>query len=105
MVPIQFEDTTLEVMARIVKAASHKYNCDVEIDFSNGARKVVFKGGEEMKAYIAGEVIDIFESKEGDVFKWRLDKFTHLCLDKIRHFIHSGRMLISKSVGSYPARE
>ena len=66
MVRIQFEDTNLEVMARIVKAASRKYNCDVEIDFSNGARKVVFTGDEEMKAYISGEVLDIFESKEGD---------------------------------------
>jgi hypothetical protein len=66
MVPIQIEDANLEIMARIVKAASHKYNCDVEIDFRNGARKVVFKGDEEMKGYIAGEVMDIFESREGD---------------------------------------
>ena len=66
MVPIQIEDANLEIMARIVKAASRKYNCNVEIDFSNGVRKVVFTGDEEMKAYIAGEVLDIFESKEGD---------------------------------------
>jgi hypothetical protein len=66
MVPIQIEDANLEIMARIVKAASRKYNCDVEIDFRNGARKVVFKGDEEMKGYIAGEVMDIFESREGD---------------------------------------
>jgi hypothetical protein len=66
MVPIQIEDANLEIMARIVKAASHKYNCDVEIDFSNGVRKVVFTGDEEMKAYIAEEILDIFESKERD---------------------------------------
>lgn len=66
VVPIQFEDTNLEVMARIVKAASRKYNCNVEIDFSNGARKVVFTGDEEMKGYISAEILDIFESKEGD---------------------------------------
>ena len=66
MVPIQIEDANLEIMARIVKAASHKYNCDVEIDFSNGIRKVVFTGAEEMKDYIAAEILDIFESKEGD---------------------------------------
>ena len=66
MVRIQFEDTNLEIMARIVKAASRKYNCDVEIDFSNGIRKVVFTGDEEMKAYIAEEILDIFESKEQD---------------------------------------
>ena len=63
MVPIQIEDANLEIMARIVKAASHKYNCDVEIDFSNGVRKAVFTGDEEMKAYIAEEILDIFESK------------------------------------------
>ena len=71
MVPIQMEDANLEVMARIVKAASHKYNCDVEIDFSNGVRKVVFRGDAEMKPHIAGEVLDIFESKEGDACSYR----------------------------------
>ena len=70
-VPIQFEDANLEIMARIVKAASHKYNCDVEIDFNNGVRKVEFKGDEEMKAYIAEEVLDIFESKKGDACSYR----------------------------------
>jgi hypothetical protein len=71
MVPIQIEDANLEIMARIVKAASRKYNCDVEIDFSNGGRKVVFVGDEEMKPYIAGEVLDIFESKEGDACSYQ----------------------------------
>ena len=71
MIPIQFEDANFEIMARIVKAASHKYNCDVEIDFRNGVRKVVFTGDEEMKPYIAGEVLDIFESKEGDACSYR----------------------------------
>lgn len=66
MIPIQFEDANLEIMARIVKAASHKYNCNVEIDFSNGVRKAVFTGDEEMKAYIAEEILDIFEPREED---------------------------------------
>jgi hypothetical protein len=60
-VPIQFEDANFEIIARIVKAASHKYNCDVEIDFSNGVRKAVFMGDEEMRPHIVGEVLDIFE--------------------------------------------
>ena len=34
IVPIHIEDANQEIMARIVKVASHKYNCDVEIDFS-----------------------------------------------------------------------
>jgi len=66
MVPINIEDANLEIMARIVKAASRKYNCDVEIDFSNGVRKVVFTGDDETKAAIAGEVLDMFQCKEGD---------------------------------------
>ena len=61
MVPIQFEDANFEIMARIVKAASHKYNCIVEIDFNNGVRKAVFMGDEEMKPHIVGEVLEIFE--------------------------------------------
>lgn len=64
VVPIHFEDANLEIMARIVKAASRKYNCDVEIDFNNGVRKAVFTGDEDMKPFIAAEVMDIFESKE-----------------------------------------
>ncbi|MBI5589780.1 MAG: hypothetical protein HY881_04805 [Deltaproteobacteria bacterium] len=71
MVPIQFENTNSEIMARIVKAASRKYNCDVEIDFSNGVQKVVFTGDEEMKAYIAGEVLEIFEPKEADACSYQ----------------------------------
>ena len=67
MVPIQFEDANFEIMARIIKAASHKYNCDVEIDFSNGVRKAVFTGDEDMKPHIVGEVLDIFGSKGGDM--------------------------------------
>jgi hypothetical protein len=69
IIPIHHEDTNIEIMARIVKAASHKYNCDVEIDFGGGQRKVIFTGDDEMKPYIAEEVLDIFESKEGETCK------------------------------------
>ena len=71
MVPIQLEDANLEIMARIMKAASHKYNCDVEIDFNNGIRKVVFMGDEEMKHHIAGDVMDIFEFKVADTCSYQ----------------------------------
>ncbi len=66
MIPIKFEDANLEIMARIVKAASHKYNCNVEIDFSNGLKKAVFVGDEEMKPYIAEEVMDIFNPNKDE---------------------------------------
>jgi hypothetical protein len=66
IVPVQIEDANIEVMARIVKAASRKYGCDVEIDFSNGFRKVVFTGNEDLKEVIFDKVLSMFEFKEGD---------------------------------------
>ena len=33
-IPIRFEDTNIEVLARIVKAASRKFDCSMEIDFT-----------------------------------------------------------------------
>ena len=66
VIPIRHEDTNSEIIARIFKAASHKYDCDVEIDFHSDTRKVVFLGDETMKTHIAGEVLDIFEPAEGD---------------------------------------
>jgi len=66
MVPIQFEDANMEIIARIAKATSRKYNCDMEIDFSNGVRKVVFSGDEAMRVHIAGEVLEIFAANTAD---------------------------------------
>lgn len=62
-IPIKFEDTNREIMARIAKATSRKYNCDVEIDFNNGVRKVVFSGDEAMRVYIADEVLTYFSAE------------------------------------------
>jgi hypothetical protein len=45
----------------VLKGASHKYNCNVEIDFSKALRNTVFTGDEEMKPHIVGEVLEIFE--------------------------------------------
>jgi hypothetical protein len=67
---ITLEDANFEIMARIVKCTSRKFDCDEEIDFSNGGRKVVLMGDEEMKLHIIGEVLDIFESGgEGVCFR------------------------------------
>ena len=68
-IPIQKEDTNLEVLARIVKAASRKYKCTMEIDFHNGKRKAVFKGKEQYKSHIAEEVLQIFKNGE-DKASW-----------------------------------
>ena len=56
---INIENTTYEVMARIMKAASHKYNCDIEIDFSCERRKINFIGDQSMKPHIAVEVMEM----------------------------------------------
>jgi hypothetical protein len=64
MIPVKIEDTNIEVLARIVKAASRKYDCSMDIDFQNGNRKVEFIGDETFKPFIAEEVECIFEKKE-----------------------------------------
>lgn len=56
---VNIENTTYEVMARIMKAASHKYNCDIEIDFSCERRKINFIGDQSMKPHIAVEVMEM----------------------------------------------
>ena len=60
MITIKIEDTNVEVMAMIVKAASLKYDCSMDIDFQNGNRKAEFIGDELFKPFIAEEVESIF---------------------------------------------
>ena len=60
MIPIKIEDANIEVLARIAKAASHKFDCSINIDFKNGNRKVEFIGDEFYKPLIAEEVLEIF---------------------------------------------
>lgn len=54
------EDTNVEVLARIIKAASRKYDCSMEIDFSSNNRISKFVGDEALKPHIAEEVRSIF---------------------------------------------
>ena len=63
-IPIRFEDTNIEVLAMIVKAASRKFDCSMEIDFTNGNRKVEFVGDDFYKPLIVDEIEEIF-SKDG----------------------------------------
>lgn len=60
MIHIKIEDANIEVLARIAKAASHKFDCSMNIDFKNGNRKVEFIGDEFYKPLIAEEVLEIF---------------------------------------------
>jgi len=59
------EDTNAEVLARIVKAASRKYDCSMEIDFTRDNRISKFVGDEALKTHIAEEVRSIFSRKIG----------------------------------------
>jgi hypothetical protein len=59
------EDTNAEVLARIVKAASHKYDCSMEIDYSSDNRISRFVGDDALKMHIAEEVSNIFSRKIG----------------------------------------
>lgn len=63
-IPITKEDTNAEVLARIVKAASKKYDCDMKIDFKDGKREVAFDGNEEYKAHIMKDVQRIFDKAD-----------------------------------------
>ena len=56
---LNIENVNHEVMARIMKATSHKYDCDIEIDFSCGKRKINFIGDPNMKPHIAVEVMEM----------------------------------------------
>ena len=64
MIPIKLEDANIEILARIAKVASQKFDCSMNIDFKNGNRIVEFIGDEFYKPLIAEEILDIF-SKNG----------------------------------------
>ncbi|MGD8367210.1 MAG: hypothetical protein PVG78_06200 [Desulfobacterales bacterium] len=60
VIPIRFQDANKEVLARIVKAASKKFNCTMKIDFENGRRTAEFIGDDIYRPLIAEEVEEIF---------------------------------------------
>jgi hypothetical protein len=64
LIPVKIEDTNIEVLAKIVKAASRKYDCSMDIDFQDGNRKAEFIGDEIFKPFIAEEIESIFAKKE-----------------------------------------
>jgi hypothetical protein len=61
-IPINHEETNLEILARIAKAAARKFDCSLHIDFSNGNRRIEFIGDETNKALIAAEMEYLFEA-------------------------------------------
>ena len=61
--PINHEETNLEVLARIAKAAARKFDCSLDIDFSDGNRHIEFIGDETNKNLIAAEIEHIFSAE------------------------------------------
>lgn len=59
-IPINRQGTNAEVFARIVKAESQKYACDMKIDFHEGNRIAEFIGDETLMPFIVEDVKDIF---------------------------------------------
>ena len=60
-VPIRKLDANAEILARIIKSVSQKYECSLKIDFTDGNRVVEFIGDERCKPWIAEEVEAIFK--------------------------------------------
>ena len=60
-IPINHEETNLEVLARIAKAAARKFDCSLDIDFNNGNRRIEFIGDEANKKLIAAEMEYLFD--------------------------------------------
>ncbi len=61
-IPINREETNLEILARIAKASARKFDCSLHIDFSNGNRRIEFIGDEATKALIAAEMEYLFDA-------------------------------------------
>ena len=60
-VKITREETNLEILARIAKAAARKYDCTLTIDFHNGNRRIAFEGDNAAKQKIADTVEGYFK--------------------------------------------
>lgn len=60
-IPISFENTNLEILARIVKATAEKYDCSMSIDFHDGKRESRFIGDGNFKDHIFDEVRNFFK--------------------------------------------
>lgn len=65
-VKITREETNLEVLARIAKAAARKYDCTLNIDFRNGKRRIAFCGDGAAKRKIAATVKGYFREASGE---------------------------------------
>ena len=61
-IKINREETNLEILARIAKAAARKYDCSMTIDFHNGNRRIEFSGNPAAKEKIANTLATYFNA-------------------------------------------
>ena len=66
-VKINREETNMEILARITKAAARQYDCTLNIDFRDGKRCIEFIGSQECKKQIADTVENYFRERSEDV--------------------------------------
>lgn len=59
-IPLNLEDTSLEVFARIARSEAHKYDCSVDIDYSGSNRNIRLNGDRSCAPYIMEELKNIF---------------------------------------------
>jgi hypothetical protein len=65
-IKINREETNLEVLARIAKAAASQYDCSLTIDFQDGKRRIEFIGDDACKGRIADRVRGYFHPADGE---------------------------------------
>ena len=61
-IPLNIKYNNLEILARIAKATSKKYGCNIEIDFQDGHEIIKFEGDESCKPHISEEIRNLFNN-------------------------------------------
>lgn len=61
-IKINCEETNLEILARIAKAAARKYDCSMTIDFQNGNRHIAFSGDQASREKIVNTLATYFKT-------------------------------------------
>ena len=61
-IPVRIENANAEIIARIMKSTASKYDCSMDIDFTDGNRIVDFVGDSSLKPYIIDDVVQYFQN-------------------------------------------
>jgi len=60
VVNVNIEDTSMEILARIARVEARKYDCSLEINFSDQNREVNLVGDDTYVPYILEDVQKMF---------------------------------------------